>query len=189
MYPNLYALPAIIACIISAYVGIYVFSRNPKNIQNRTFILYILFIIAFCIGEAMARLSSNIGEALLWGRITYLGIIFAPILFLHLSFVFPREKIMTRPIKYELFGFYLIGIVTLCLFNLVSSAQDVQNSMWGYRLPLNTHTYFIGMLVTATLVFAIFNLTRSYQISGSLVERRQVEYLFYDLQHHPDRLS
>lgn len=177
MYLNLYALPAVIACILSSLIGIYVFYKNPKNIQNRVFVLFIFFVVVFSIAEIMLRFSSNSEEGLFWGRIGYIGVIFVPITFLHLSFVFPRERSMVKINKYLLFVMYLIGIVTLCAFDLIVSIQDVQLSIWGYRLALNSST--IGILIVVTLFFAIFNLVRSYQISRSLIEKKQIKYVFY----------
>jgi len=179
MYLNLYATPAIIACILSTLIGIYVFYKNPKNIQNRVFALFILFVVVFSAGEVMLRLSSNSEEGLLWGRIGYLGVIFVPIGLLHLSFVFPRERSAVRINKYLLFVMYLTGIVMLCAFNLIVSIQDVQLGIWGHRLALNSSTSFIGIWGFAISVFSVFNFLRAYRISKSVVEKKQIKHIFY----------
>jgi len=176
---NLYATPAIIACVLSALIGIYVFYKNPKNIQNRTFTLFILFVVAFSIGEAMLRFSSNSEEGLLWGRIAYLGVIFMPIALLHLSFVFPRKKSMFSRYKYVIFGLYLVGIVLLLIFNLTVSVQDVQLSQWGYRVALSSKFYFIGVYFLIIAIFVVFNFFTAYKRSNTMIERNQVKHIFY----------
>lgn len=182
MYLNPYAAPAIIASIVSICLGVFVYFKNPKNIQNRVFVLFILFIIIFCFGEVLLRFSSNIEEALLWGRMGYIGAIFVPITFLHLSFVFSKEHSIPKRYPYILFGMYLSGIVLLSTFNLIISSQDIQLSRWGYyRLPLDPSIpcVGIGILIMIALVFAVFNLARTFLISKSAIEKRQIKYMFY----------
>jgi len=179
MHLNMYILPALIACSLSVLIGIYVFYKNPKNIQNRVFVLFVSFVIAFSIGEAMLRLSSNSEAGLFWGRIAYLGAIFAPLTLLHLSFVFPRERTMFARNKYTLSGLYIVGIGLLCIFNLIISIQDVQSSGWGYRVVFGSRFYFIGIWLLITSSFGVFNFLRSYTQSKTVVERKQVAHVFY----------
>jgi len=179
MYLNPYAAPAVIACILSSLIGIYVFYKNPKNIQNKVFVLFILFVVVFSISEVMLRFSSSSEEGLLWGRIGYLGVIFAPMALLHLSFVFPRDRTIFARNKYTLFGLYLIGIVILCIFNLIVSVQDVQLSEWGYRVFLSSKFYFIGVWCLTTGIYMVFNFFYNYIQSKTMVERKQVRYIFY----------
>ncbi|MCJ7570766.1 MAG: hypothetical protein MUO82_02660, partial [Candidatus Thermoplasmatota archaeon] len=178
MHLNLYAIPALIACIFSALIGIYVFYKNTKNIQNRIITLFILSAVAFSIGEAMLRFSSNNEEGLLWGRIAYLGAIFVPLTLLHLSFVFPRERTIFARNKYLLFGIYIIGILLFCIFNLIISTQDVQFSEWGYRV-IGSRFYFIVIWLLITSIFGAFNFLSSYIKSKTLIERKQVAHIFY----------
>jgi len=179
MHLSLYATPAIIACVLSVLIGIYVFYKNPKNIQNRTITLFILSAVAFSIGEAVLRFSSNNEEGLLWGRIAYLGVIFVPLTLLHLSFVFPRERTIFARNKYALFGLYLIGVVLLCIFNLIISVQDVQASRWGYRVSLSPKFYFIFIWLLITTILGILNFLYSYIHSKTTIERKQIKHIFY----------
>ena len=179
MYLNTYAAPAIIACITNACIGIYIFYKNPKKSQNRIFVLIILSVIAFSIGEIMLRFSNNSEEGLLWGRIGYIGVIFVPLTLLHLSFVFPRERTIFARNKYALFGLYLIGVVLLCMFNLIVSSPDVQLSRWGYRVSLNPRFYFIFIWLLITTIFGFFNFLYSYIQSKTVIERKQVKHVFY----------
>lgn len=179
IYLNPYATPAIIACILSTLIGIYVFYKNPKNIQNRVFILFISFVVAFSIGEAMLRLSSNSEEGLLWGRIAYLGVIFMPLALLHLSFVFLRKKSMFSRYKYVIFGLYSVGIILLLIFNLTVSVQDVKLSQWGYRVALSSNFYFISIYFLIASIFVTFNFFTSYIQSKTIIERKQVRQVFY----------
>ena len=179
MHLSLYATPAIIACVLSVLIGIYVFYKNPKNIQNRTITLFILSVVAFSIGEAMLRFSNNNEEGLLWGRIAYLGVIFAPLSILHLSFVFPRERTIFISNKNLIFVIYIIGIVILLIFNLIISTQDVQLSKWGYRIVLSSKFYLIGIWLLITAILGTLNFLYSYIHSKTTIERKQIKYIFY----------
>lgn len=178
MHLNLYAIPALIACIFSALIGIYVFYKNTKNIQNRTVTLFILSAVAFSIGEAMLRFSSNNEEGLLWGRIAYLGVIFVPLTLLHLSLVFPQRTIFARN-KYLLFGMYIVGLLLFYIFNLLISTQDVQWSKWGYRIVLSSKFYFIGIWLLITAILGTLNFLYSYIHSKTTIERKQIKHIFY----------
>lgn len=179
MYLNLYGAPAMIACILSILIGIYVFYNNPKNIQNRIFILLTISIVVFSIAETMARFSSNGEEGLLYGRIGYLGVIFVPLTLLHLSFVFPRERTIFARNKYLLFGIYIIGILLFCIFNLIISTQDVQLSKWGYRVALGPKFYLIGIWILITAILGTLNFLYSYIHSKTTIERKQIKHIFY----------
>ena len=179
MYLNLYATPAIIGCILSALIGIYIFYKNTKNIQNRVFALFILFVVVFSIAEVMLRFSSNIGEGLLWGRIGYLGIIFLHMTALHFSFVFPQDGVKFTKNKYLIFGLYLISIALLILFNFIISVQDVQLSRWGYRVAVSSKFYFVAIWCLGIIIFVIFNFFTSYKQSKTLIEKKQVRHVFY----------
>lgn len=126
----------------------------------------------------MLRFSSNTEEGLSWGRIGYLGVIFAPLSLLHLSFVFPRERIIFARNKYSLFGLYLIGVVLLCIFNLIISSRDVQVSGWGYRVSLSPKFYFIFMWLLITTILGTLNFLYSYIHPKTTIERKQVAHIF-----------
>lgn len=179
MYLNFYALPAVTACILSVLIGIYVFYKNPKNTHNRIFVLFILFVVTFSLAEVMLRLSTNSERGLFWGRIAYIGAIFAPLALLHLSFFFPRERTIFTKNKYALFGLYLIGILLFCMFNLIISAGDVQLSKWGYRVAFGSRFYFVGVWLLITSSLGIYNFLSSYIKSKTIIERKQVKYIFY----------
>jgi hypothetical protein len=180
MYVNSYIVPAIISCIINVYIGIYIFYKNPKNIQNKVFIFFILFVIAFSVGEVMLRLSTTSEEGLLWGRIGYAGIIFMPPTALYLSFVLPRERYYkSQRTQYLMFGIYFIGILLFSFFNLFFTTQDVQLSEWGYRVALYAKFLFIGIWVFILGCFTVFNFFSSYKQSKSTMEKKQIKHIFY----------
>jgi len=182
MYLNPYATPALIACFISMFIGIYVFSKNPRNMQNRVFTLIALWLIIFCVGEAMLRFSSSSEEGRLWGQIGYSGAIFAPLFFYHLSFIFPRKRMIFKKQRNRdilLIISYLAGFSVFLLFNLIVSVQDVQFSEFGYRLDLTLSTSFVGVWVIILLIASVVNLLRNYQNSESSIEKKQIIYVFY----------
>lgn len=179
MYLNLYAAPALIACILSALVGIYIFYNNSKNNQNRVFVVFIVFAIVFSIGEAIIRFSNSSEEGLLWGRLAYFGVIFMPLALFHLSFVFPRERTVFARNKNVIFVMYLIGVILLLIFNLIISSQDIQWSRWGYRAVLSSKFYFIGIWLLATTVLGALNFFYSYMHPKTMIERKQVKHVSY----------
>ena len=180
MDSNLFVvLAAIISIILSLCIGAYVFYKNPKNIQNRVFALFIFFLIVDSVGEAMAGLSSTSEESLLWFNLAFFGILFAISTFLHLSLVFPREKTKILKNKFALFGLYLPSIILFCIFNLMASAQDIQLTEWGYRFIFSSDFYYLLVWSIIIAVFIILNFIISYIHPKTILERKQIRHVFY----------
>jgi len=143
--------------------------------------MFIVFAIAFSIGETMLRFTNDSEEGLLWGRIGYLGVIFVPLALLHLSFVFPRTGTTFISNKYLIFVIYLMGVVILLIFNLIISTQDVQLSKWGYRVVLSSKFYLIGIWLLITATLGTLNFLYGYIHSKTTIERKQIKHIFYGI--------
>jgi len=172
-------LAAIISIILGFCIGAYVFYKNPKNIQNRVFALFIFFLIVDSAGEAMAGLSSTSEESLLWFKLAFFGFFFMPSTFLHLSFVFPRERMKILKNKFALFAFYLPPIILFCIFNLMVSAKDIQLTEWGYRFAYGSNYYYIVVWSIVIAIFSILNFIISYIHPKTTLERKQIRHVFY----------
>ncbi len=179
MHLNIYAIPSIIAFILTGLVGLYVFYKNPHENANKIFLLFSVFVILFCLGESMVRLSDTQEEALFWSKIGYVGSIFGPMTILHFSFIFPKKHTKSNTYKYMLFGIYSICVNVLILFNQFVSIQNVQWSEWGYRVALSSSTSFVGIWVIAILLFTAINLFKKFIKANYLLQKKQIKFILY----------
>ena len=180
MNSALYLVTAsIISAILSSCIGIFVLYKNPKNIQNRVFALFVFFLIVDSIGEALLGLSNSSEEGLIWVRLGFFGFFFMVSAFFHLSLVFPRERMKILKNKFALFMLYLASILLVCIFNLMLSAEDIQLTKWGYRFAFGSNYYYIVVWSIVIAVFTILNFIFSYIHPKTTLERKQIRHIFY----------
>jgi hypothetical protein len=75
-----------------------VLSSNAKNIANRLFACFVLSFATWNLGEVVMISSLNPVHTILGVKVIFAGLTFAPLFFLHFSFVFPvrREELPSR---------------------------------------------------------------------------------------------
>ncbi len=170
------------SAILTSLIGFYVFLLNPKKKTNRVFSVLALFLAIFSIGEFITRISTTKEEALFFGRICYIAVVFISCLGVHFSTVFPKEypndKNIFPKYKYLLFVLYVVGIIIAIIFSLLVSPKDVEMSEWGYRVILNPSTGFIIHWLLFCSFIATVSLSHTYfkkHISNN--EKKQIQFV------------
>lgn len=181
MYFNPYTAPAITSALLNICIGLYVFLKNPKKIQNDVFALLVFFFICLSIGEAMLGLSSTDEGRLLGVRIAYFGAFFIPLAALYLSFVFPQERTIFAKKRYAFFGLYIIPTVIFCIFNLMVTSQDIKPSAWGYKFVPGPEYSYIMIWTVLVGVLAVLNFFNSYIHRKTILEGKQIKQVFFGL--------
>ncbi|MBD3227362.1 MAG: hypothetical protein GF329_04165, partial [Candidatus Lokiarchaeota archaeon] len=174
---NLFALPALLSAILILILGSFILFKNLKNQLNQIFFLFNISLFTFCIGEVLLRNSSEISEALIWGRLPYFGIIFSPLILMHFSSVFAKKYINgIYNNKIILFIFYLIGTVIFIVFNFLFSSNLIQISKWGYRVEITTQSIFIIIWIwlILTSIISIKNFYVIFKKTNDIVKKKQI---------------
>lgn len=91
----------IIALVVSAFLGAYVFGLNPRGAANRSFLLVMFAFALWDVGEAIQRsfVAGTATDMLLpWARLTWVGIALVPAALFHLALTYPtRSPWIRRP--------------------------------------------------------------------------------------------
>ena len=112
------ALPAALAFTMNLTLCLIVLSSHPKDLPHRLFACFVLAFATWKMGELIMINSDNLIYAIFGMKVIFVGVIFAPLFFLHFSFFFPfrRESRWTR--GWNLLLLYLIPVVVLVTFFL-----------------------------------------------------------------------
>lgn len=78
---NAFALAGLLIGITSSIMGIFVYSRNPKNLINRVWLPLAFSIATWGFGAYKIGLVKDASMAIFWWRVTHVGVIFIPVLF------------------------------------------------------------------------------------------------------------
>src|SRR5881275_1764407 len=92
---NLGAALPLVALLVSAFLGAYVFGVNPRGSANRSVLLVMLAFVLWDLGEIVQR-SLAVGTSpdvlLFWARFTWVGIALVPATLYHLALTYPTKS-------------------------------------------------------------------------------------------------
>ena len=121
---NILALPSAIAFTMNLTLCLIVLSSKPRNLAHQLFACFVLSFATWNMGELIMISSINPVNAIFGVKVIFVGLIFAPLFFLHFSFFFPfkRESQWTK--GWNLFLLYLIPVAILGTFFLAFRFSD-----------------------------------------------------------------
>ncbi len=90
---NFFALAPVLATVVSLILGVFVLTRNPRNLLNRIFFLFTITLVIWNFGIFLMFAAETKEAALITARALHVGVIFCPYLFLHTAFLVLRIKI------------------------------------------------------------------------------------------------
>lgn len=178
---NAFSFSGLLVLISSLFFGSFVFFRNPKNRINQ---LWWIFSIAVSLWGLAALKSGLIPEtekesALLWWRITYLGIIFIPVVFYHFIYAWLGIKK-----KIFLYLFYLWGLFFFILewtpwadlFFGLNTLTYVFSTAYIVRPATPLFTFFV-LCWTSIIFYSHYELYQAFKKSVGL-KKNQIKYFF-----------
>jgi len=164
----------IIAGLISLGIGVFVFRKEPKKKPNRIFFLLGLSLVVWNLTSLGVYCASSAGDALIWIKLFYIGLVFIPSLFFHFVLtVIDDHTILNRRV-------YSLGYGLSYLFLLFAGTgflgQDI-TYIGDYYYPT------LGKIGNIFLIFMLsfggygcYLLIHSGLKAVNLVERRQLGY-------------
>ena len=87
-----YTLISLFTGILSCFLGIFCYLKNPKSITNKIWALLNLSIGFWAFSTFMMMFSRNHASGLFWCRMLHFGAIFIPIFYLHFAFSLSNYK-------------------------------------------------------------------------------------------------
>ena len=146
---NILALPTALAFTMNLTLCLVVLSSNPKNIAHQLFACFVLSFATWNMGELIMISSVNPIRAILGVRVIFVGLTFAPLFFLHFSFVFPSKKRSEWAKGFKLFLLYLIPVALVVTFSLTFRI-DIE------RFKELRNVFYYGLLFEEPLIFLVF---------------------------------
>jgi len=172
---NAFALSGLLVGITNLIMGIFVYSKNPKNLVNRIWLPLTFSVAIWGFGAYKIGLIKDANLALFWWRLTHTGVIFIPVFFLHFVYVFLKKK-EKWPVRLS----YVMGILFLCLnfTSLFSKKVELVFNSFYYdgRPPTVVFTIFVVLWLYAE-IFAHYQLFVGFRKELG-VRREQIKYFF-----------
>jgi hypothetical protein len=188
---NILALPTALAFTMNLTLCLVVLSSKSKNIAHQLFACFVLSFATWNMGEIIMISSINPIRAIFGVRVIFTGLIFAPLFFLHFSFVFPIKKESRWAKGLRLFLLYLIAIALLVIFFLTFRI-DIE------RFKELRNVFYYGLLFEEPLIFLVFlglialfsgiciywgikNLIQSLRTTRIPKQKLQIKYLIFGI--------
>ncbi len=188
---NILALPAALAFTMNLTLCLIVLSSKPKSIAHRLFACFVLSFATWNIGEVIMISSINPVHAIFGVRVIFAGLTFAPLFFLHFSFVFPFKRESRWARGWKLFSLYLIPVAILVTFSLAFQI-DIE------RFKELKSVFYYGLLLDEPLIFLVFvgsvssfwsictfwgikNLFQSLRTTRIPRQKLQIKYLIFGI--------
>jgi hypothetical protein len=188
---NLLALPSALAFTMNLILCLVVLSSNPKNVAHKLFACFVLSFATWNLGELIMINSVNPVRAILGVKVIFVGLTFAPLFFLHFSFVFPSKSESGWAKGFKLILLYLIPIAILVTF-LVTFRISIE------QFKELRNVFYYGLLFEEPLIFLVFlglialfsgiciywgikNLIRSLRTTRIPPQKLQIKYLIFGM--------
>jgi signal transduction histidine kinase len=188
---NILALPTALAFTMNLTLCLVVLSSKPKDMAHQLFACFVLSFASWNIGELIMISSVNPLRAILGVRVVFVGLTFAPLFFLHFSFVFPFKKKSEWAKGFRLSLLYLIPLTLVVTF-FITFRIDVE------RFKELRNVFYYGLLFEEPLIFLIFlglfavfsgiciywgikNLIQSLRTTRIPKQKLQIKYLIFGI--------
>src|SRR3989338_1515795 len=159
-------------------LAIFVYVANPKRRLNRLYSIFCISIAWWAFWSIPVILTSDPAIAVLWCRITMVGAIFIPTLYLHFSIVFlegeQRYRSLIRVTYF--FSFFFLAADATPLF---VQAAAPKFSLRSYTVPGILFHFQIAhfIVMTAFATFLLFKKWLWWLQKGDRFRERQFRYL------------
>lgn len=171
---NYYAFFPTVFSLMSVFLGIFSFIKNPKLKLNQIFcfLCIVIYIYVFSL-SLMSWINKDIFITIVFSKINLISLIFIPVILLHLIFYFIKSKFL----KYINLQYYvstiiaIIGVFTNLFYN------GVNLCFWGFY-PSAGNLYFILVFYIILLFFwGIYLLYKNLMNTDlSLIQKEQTKY-------------
>lgn len=172
---NLFALSGLLTGITSSVLALVVYAKAPERRPNRLWALFALAVAVW--GFGAYRIASTLDPtiALTWWKISHVGVIFIPVLFLHFIFVFlniRRTRLILLTYACGL-GFLLANLFTDWF---IKDLRFVFDSFYYDSPPSILYPYFV-LFFFSVILYGHYEMYGAYRHATGL-KKDQLKYFF-----------
>jgi signal transduction histidine kinase len=188
---NILALPTALAFTMNLILCLVVLSSKPKDIAHQLFACFVLSFATWNMGELIMISSVNPHRAILGVKVIFVGLAFAPLFFLHFSFVFPPRRRSGWAKGFKLFLLYLVPVAILITFFFafridIERFKELRNVFY-YGLHFEEPVIFliflglIALFSGICIYWGIKNLIQSLGTTRIPRQKLQIKYLIFGI--------
>ena len=171
---NPFGIIGIIIAITSISIGFLVFLYDRKNRTNQIWLAFAVSIAIWGAGSYLISITQDQALSLVLWRITYVGVILIPFLFI--SFIFSYLQLRSKYI----YAFSTLGSIFFLYFDATSSfifsVERVFDSFFYLRSPSVLYNAFVlTFLITVCVVLCV--LVRSYNQTSDSNRKKRIVFL------------
>lgn len=172
---NLFGFSGILIGVTSCALAIVVFLHNRRRSLNQVWALFAISVAIWGVGAYMISRVQAVEEALLWWRLTHIGIILIPVFFVHFVYIFlDITKRFGVYITYALGVFFLIANATpYFIFHM----RYVFGQFYFDSPPGILYTPFVIFFGLA-IMHTVYLLVRKYG-EVPLLKQNQIQYFLW----------
>ena len=171
---NLFSFSGILTGLSSLIFGFFVYFKGRKNRINQIFLFFAISVAIWGFGVYKIGIALNFLDALFWWRISYIGVIFIPVFFLHFTYLFLKfkERKLIKLVYLITFFYLFIDYSDLFMKDIrleFSSIYYISSS--GFFYPLFVFFWF------TTVTYAHYELFKAHKESFG-IKKVQIKYFF-----------
>ncbi len=171
---SLYSIPPLIGAAVAFTLGIFVFHKRLKDTAGRVFFFLMLACAVWNLGEFMMQSSKSFDSALLWAKISNLGLVFIPLFLVRFAYVYPKvskepKLIYLPPCVIAFLILFTESIVSVRWSATKEYFECAPGKGWGYTLFM---VFFFFYMAFSAFVF----MNRRLKL-GTVQERKQAVHL------------
>ncbi|MFA5361876.1 MAG: ATP-binding protein [Candidatus Omnitrophota bacterium] len=173
---NFYAISGLINGLVSSFMGVFVYFKNPHGQVNKSYGFLSLSLAVWSYSYFLWQISHDYASAFGWIRLLSIGAVFIPIFFL--NFVFSLLSLQKKKSKVLLGGYCLaILFIPLTFTRLFISGLSPKMSFSYW--PNAGGIYFLFLVFFfANVICACYSMFKAYiKPDGMEYERNQIKYV------------
>lgn len=176
---NVFAFSGLLTGILSFLLGLFVLIKSKNSKPNIIWGIFCFFAAIWGFGGYEVGLANTPELGLFWWRVTYVGIIFIPVLFYHFTYEFLKLKNLKVLFSIYLFGFIYLLLEWSPLADLFFGIKNISylfNSLYWVYPPTFLFIFFVFSWFLI-IFYSHFELFKSFRNSIGL-KRAQIGYFF-----------
>ena len=175
---DVYSLLPLLSFVVILYLGIYVYSNNPKQILNRLFFLICLFEAYNTFTEFQLRQSYTFATADLWLRIASFWPLEIPII-LHFILIFTeKSKLLKNKLTY--FFIYIPALILSLMFitDMVVIKPVKVYWGWSYVVEESLKLNLFGIVFLGFTLYTLYICINYYLTTTNDIKKKQAKFVF-----------
>ena len=175
---TVYSLPPLIASMLILICGLWIFLKNPRAGPNVTFSLVCFGVFGWLFSSFILFSSADPDKASLWGKFSYVGVVFIPAFFYHFSVTFLQRQYKKYPIilNYLLSTFFFLLIPTSLI------VDGTYHYYWGFYTKSGVfHPAFLLYFasVSGVSLKRLYDNYRRANVENTHLEAIRGKYIFW----------